>query len=367
MVIINSFRQLCAACLLICGLGSTTFAAWNIWQFSQTSAGSWLVSRSDVEITQALTEISAVLRTSKHVESQLVLELNSAPRDWVVINSLVEILRADDGRLPEDIQSAYDSAKQQDYSVSEYTFECAKCAWDESTCEGANLLICRLPVELTSVGDAQGVWDAGSAYLAGEEFDKVDASLSIVGLGATAMTIASLGSGSPVTVPAKVGVGSLKILRRSGKLPKWASDVLEGAAVNGVNWGKLVNTRSISLEALAQAVNRKAFQPAIDLSKGLGSALKHIGPAQSLIVLERATSLAEFDALVSVARVYGEKTVGYLRTVGKKRLVRATLRFSDEAYGLFVGLVGMMGTLIASSLTGNLSYVRRRLRRKLRG
>ena len=363
MLIMNTFRRIASACLLLCVLASTTFTAWNVWAFSQSWVGSFLVERSEAELEKALAKLSQKFAEPDQILEQLVREFVSEPRNWLVIDSLMEILVDEKIDLPKDIQIKYDNARNTDRSLSDQTISCAKCAWDQTACDATNLLACRLPIELTPIGDAQGVWNAGSSYVAGENFDKVDASLSAVGLGATTLTVLTVGAGSVATVPVKVGAGVLKILRRAGKLPKWMLKILKDAAGTGVNWQKFSKARS--LEELNLAINKRALRPVKELSNGLGGMFMNVGPTQTVYLVEQAKKASIFRGLVASSRVYGKKTAGYMKLIGSNRLVRATLKFSDELYGLVLGILGVVTSLIVSLLTGTFGYLSRRLLLKL--
>jgi hypothetical protein len=342
---------------------SLAFTTWNIVQFSRSWSGSLLIDLSEAELSRALARLAVNGTSSGQIEKKLAEALDAVPRDWVVIDSLEEIASTRGDSLSPQLAQKLETARAEDHSLQQQALSCAKCAWDVALCDGLDILTCRLPIELTSVGDLQGVWQAGDAYIRGEEIDKVDATLSVVGLGATAMTVASLGAGSPATLPVKVGASTIKLVRNAGKLPLWMQRELLTAATKGINWKMLSQVRSIG--GLKMAISGPALQPAIDSAKHVGSTLSQAGPAQTVYILENTSNALELRKIASVSKTYKNQTVGYLKVVGKSKLVRATMRYSDEVYGMVVGLIGVVTSLALSFVTGGLNVARRRLRRVL--
>jgi len=75
------------------------------------------------------------------------------------------------------------------------TSACGACAIDVTACETFSQIgVCAVPFELTPAGDVNALRRAGVAYVSGEDVDRLDVGLAILGLGATGAVLASGGS-----------------------------------------------------------------------------------------------------------------------------------------------------------------------------
>jgi hypothetical protein len=74
--------------------------------------------------------------------------------------------------------------------------------------------------------------------------------------------------------------------------------------------------------------------------------------------LKNSKDLAEFMRISSVADVLEDQTVGSFAVLGKSRVLRATLRLSDEVIWLVIGVFGMASSLlfIMSSAVANMCW-----------
>ncbi|MGQ0677128.1 MAG: hypothetical protein ACT4N4_13720 [Rhodospirillales bacterium] len=89
--------------------------------------------------------------------------------------------------------------------------------------------ICTLAADFTPLGDMRDIAIQGARGLEGRDYDAVVLGLSVAGLGATALTYASAGTGAP----AKAGVSVLKGVRRTGALNPRLWLALERAGAGG--------------------------------------------------------------------------------------------------------------------------------------
>ena len=290
----------------------------------------------------------------KAIDSELAIE----PRNWVVINSLLEIAANREVPLSEAIQEGLENADASDHSFLNTTKECVKCAWDTSSCQLSKAMACGLTVNMTPIGDIAGIARAGTDYWQGEDIDEVDAALSIVGLGATAMSLSS--GGTSLTV--KAGASLLKFAHLSGNIPAPITRVLRTAAREGIDWAGLRAVRGV--DDLKSVMRIDALTPAVNASSSIGQIVSKSSVAQGLYLLRISENVSELGSISRVAVAWKTETAGFIRLVGKNRIVRASVRLADEIYALVVGLVGLLISIFWTiiSLAGN--RVARRMSRR---
>ncbi|MGB8814209.1 MAG: hypothetical protein WCC57_13610, partial [Paracoccaceae bacterium] len=88
-------------------------------------------------------------------------------------------------------------------------------------------------------------------------------------------------------------------------------------------------------------------------------------PTQALHLLRYVDDGTDARRLANAADALKSRTIGRMEILGKHRLLRATLRWSDEVYALMAGIAGLIAgvtSLIASLVH---SIVIRTLRRRI--
>lgn len=331
----------------------------NSWQLTTSTGGRIFIERSQSELQERLVKFAADNSDQAALEEAIGSELATEPRNWVVINSLLEIIENREVPLSGGIQEDLENADASDHSFFNTTKECVRCAWDTSTCQLSKAMACGLTVNMTPIGDVAGIARAGTDYWQGEDIDEIDAALSIVGLGATAMSIGS--GGTSLTV--KVGAGLLKFAHLSGNIPAPITRVLRNAAREGIDWAGLRAVRGV--DDLKSVIRMNALTPAVNASSSIGEIVTRSSVAQGLYLLRVSESVSELRSISRVAEVWGNESAGFLRLVGKNRVVRASLRLADEVYALAVGLVGLLVSLFWTMISLAGGRAARRINRQL--
>jgi hypothetical protein len=137
---------------------------------------------------------------------------------------------ADHAALPfsENLRSKLADAVAYDLSWAGRLKRCARGVFEGAMTTMASA-VCTLAADFTPLGDVRDIAIQGARWIGGSDYDRAILGLSALGLGATALTYASIGTAAP----AKAGVSVLKGARRSGALhPRlWLS--LEKAGAGG--------------------------------------------------------------------------------------------------------------------------------------
>ncbi|WP_051201579.1 hypothetical protein [Paracoccus aminophilus] len=343
--------------LAVVALGFLAFSAHGLWQISTSLGGRWLIERTGSELSAAMTRATLGDAPQPRLEAALSEELANDPRDWIVINSLTEIATAQGITLSPELQTRITETYDADHSILHTAGSCARCAWNSASCELNTAMICGIAVNLTPIGDIAGISRAGIAYASGEEVDQIDATLSVVGLGATGLALAS--GGSSLTV--KAGAGFLKFAHLAGKIPVGLTRILRRAAAEGIDWAALPAVRGIS--DLRGVVRMDALRPAVDLASATGEMVARTGPRQGLYLLGKTDDLNDLRKMARASDALGEQTAGYLKLAGKSKFLRLTLRVTHEAFQVLAGLVGWLAALVSAQISHLLARTNRRLRR----
>lgn len=312
-----------AARITLALLAAATLAAglWRAAEIARSPGLRLVTERSAAEIRAATDRMIAREATPERLAARLDQRLAESPRNWIALDGLTEVAAercaaAGCDPWPPALAGRLEAARAEDFAPLAQVEDCAACAWDPAACRLDNVAICQLPVALTVLGDLAGIARAGAAYAGGEAVDGIDLGLSVAGLGATALAVASGGASLPV----KLGASTARLARQMN----------------------LVSPRLIArggdLVPLAASLS--------DLGRMRAAA----GTAGALHLLRFADDAGEVSRLSRAAEALGPRTAGRLEVLGKARLLRATLRISAlgwQLIGAAVAIAVALATLAA--------------------
>ena len=309
------------------------------------------------QIVAATDRMLAQAATPDTLAAHIANRLAETPRNWLALDALTDLAieRAID--LPPDLLEAVRTAREDDHGYYAQATSCATCAYDPAQCTLDQVMICQAPIALTPIGDIAGVVRAGVAYASNQDVDQIDLALSVVGLGATAAVLASGGTSGVV----KAGASLAKLARKMGRLSPRLIEIAADAVRTGVNWAALPGLRSV--DDLTAAIRTEAFLPLTHTLTDLDRLRAATDATTALHLLPMVDTAADARRLATAAEALGPKLVGRAEVLGKARLFRATLRWSETAWALAAGLIGTL--LSAAAMLGALlqSAAIKRLRR----
>lgn len=339
-------------------LVSSAILTINTVSLFDSTGGRLLVQKTLAEMEASLHTLAAEHITYNGLQAELTKQLLEDDRDWILIESLESIAESQGYVLSETLTTALDAARDEDFAWRRKAADCVQCAVDTRNCNLSVAMACGLVVELTPLGDITELARAGISFGNGEEIDKVDLGLSIVGLGATALTIASGGS----SLSLKAGAGFMKFAYLAGRIPGPIMRSLNNAATKGIEWHKLSSVRS--LDDLTNIVRIDKIRPMVDAVTALGTTVSKTNPRQGIYLLENSDNLVDFKRISAASQVLRDKTAGYLTLIGKSRVLRATLKLADEVYwliGSFIAILWSIAQLFSSLFV---QFIKRRGRRQ---
>ena len=319
-----------AARITLALLAAATLAAglWRAAEIARSPAFHMLAERSAAEIRAATDRMIAHEATPERLAARLGQRLAESPRNWIALDGLTEVAAERCAATPCDpwppaLAARLAAARAADFGPLARVEDCAACAWDPAACRLDNVAICQLPVALTVLGDLAGIARAGVAYAGGEAVDGIDLGLSVAGLGATALAVASGGTSLPV----KLGAGTARLARQ-------------------------MNLVSPRLAAEGTAALRRAARADIAASlSDLGRMRAAADTAGALHLIRFADDAGELRRLSRTAEALGPRTAGRLEVLGKARLLRATLRISALGWQL-IGTAFAITVALASLAAG---------------
>lgn len=309
------------------------------------------------EIVAATDRALAQEATPEALAARIAARLDADPRDWVVIDALADLAGERGIPLPDELVDRLQSLRAEDSGMIATAQACGACVMDTAACTICLVLMCRAPVDLTVVGDVAGIANAGTAYASGGEVDDIDLALSVVGLGATVVVVATGGSSLAV----KAGAGLARIARNMGRLSDGLTDLARTAVRDGVDWAALPAVRSSG--DLTTVIRADALAPLASVLADLTRLQSASGTARALHLLPLVNDANSARRLANAAEALaGPRLVARAELLGTARLMRATVRLSDAALGFSASLVSLL-TLIALAIAGAIkSAVLRRLR-----
>lgn len=328
-----------------------TFAA-SIWTLAQSPFAAPYRDRTEAELNIALERALEPRMTSGRLAGRIGEALEAGEVDEAA--ALARMAGARGIPLPEQTQIALQEADD----ASGGAAACLACAWDPANCaDFSQVAACNLPAELTPLGDLNAIRRGVQDWLAGDEVDRIDLSLGIVGLSATAAILVTAGSSASI----KAGATGLRVARRAGALTPALGDEVASLAARAIDWDALGSV------ALRRGSAETLLTPSAGRLAGMAADVGRIGartdPGDTLALLRHADTPDELASVARVAEAAGPETRGVFAVLGKARVIRATKRLTDMA----LLAIGLLAALAAQVLALALWMLRRWLRRVDRG
>lgn len=343
----KAFLRKAFAVLLVASSAAT---AWSIWEISREPILADAIQVKRAKLGAVLDRMMAEHVSQSTVEQRLHDLLSAEQRNWVAIDGVVAVAKERDFQLSPTLLADKQNLRSQDRGVIAGTRRCAACIWDAADCDLSAVLFCRV-TDLTPVGDLVGIAREGGRYATGAEVDAVDLTLSAVGLAATTAAVFSGGTAYSV----KIGASVAKTARRMGKLSNKLTTTFTDAA-KSIDWKRMNSVRS--KEELLRVMKTPRVAEASRTVGDMGSIYDRLGLARGLHVIQHIDSASDARHLQRATEALGaDKVVGRLELLGKGRIVRASMRYSDEVWflvsavtGFLVALVGLFWSALSSAL-----------------
>lgn len=302
------------------------------WVMTQSPFAAPIVQNSAAQIearlTRAMTrEVDLAWLLPRFQEAILA-------QDLMQLELLTDIASDHDVPLPGAMREEIDALEAAANGFVARTTACGACAIDITSCRTLTQIgACALPFELTPAGDVNAMRRAGVAYVAGEDVDRLDLGLALVGLGATGAVLAT--GGSSYTI--KAGTSLLRLARRMGTLTTALSARLTGLLGDVVRWDRMGDLAALRIGP-ADMVNSAKLSELADLGGSLRRVADNTSVAEAVSLLRHVDSAEDAGRLARVSDAVGPKTRSAFEVLGKTRVFRATVRLSNLAISAALAL-----------------------------
>ncbi len=222
-------------------------------------------------------------------------------------------------------------------------YDCAACAVNIESCASlSQIATCALPFEMTVAGDANALRRQAQAAMAGEEVDKIETGLALVGIGATVAVLVTGGTSYAV----KAGASFLRVARRMKAITPAFGRVLADAADLPVNWEAVI--RGAPLREITDLTKLARLAR---LTEHLGTIRANTSTAEALVLVRYVDTAEDAASLARLSAITGRQTRATMEVLGKARAFRALVRVTDLALatiGLVAAFVAQLGMLALS-------------------
>ena len=207
--------------------------------------------------------------------------------------------------------------------------------------------------DLTVIGDVRDIATEGGKWLAGQDYNELVVGLSMIGIAATGLTVATGGGGIVV----KAGVSIMKAAKRAGRLTKEFGEVLLRMTRDAVNMPALREAlRATDLTDLtrtqrvltdyARGVRGAEIFPVLTR---IGDMNKAVGPAETIRIMKFVKNGENLEDVALMTERFGTKTRGIIELTGKaslrafKTAFRAIEFIAKYVIWLALWLAGLFG------------------------
>jgi len=355
------FRLAASRILLLILLASLALSGQSLATIARSPGIAPFVDRGADSIDAAMERALAKEATPERIEALLRTQLAEEDRNWLAIRAIEGVADERGLVMPADLTDSLAAAWDEDSGFWASAGGCLACAYDPAECTLSAELLCQAPMVATPLGDITGLAKEGLAYTTGAEVDEINLALSLVGLGATALVVATGGTSATV----KIGASVARLARRMGLVSPRLGALASDALRRGVDWARVPSVRGA--DDLGRVLRPGHFAPLVAIAGDLGRTSRTLGTTEALHLLRYVDDAPDARRIANAAEAMGPKTVGRMEVLGKSRFLRATVRLSNLTLQLFAGIIGLLlslASLLGSSLS---SFALRGLRRAARG
>jgi hypothetical protein len=182
----------------------------------------------------------------------------------------------------------------------------------------------------------------GRRFASGQGVDHVIRGSSAVGIAVTAVTYASLGTGTP----ARVGLSLVKAARKTGRISARMAEsigrtlrsVVDGAALRKAIDGASAANPATTVRAVREAVKIEKADDLFRLTRNVGEVQAKAGTRAALDGLKISDSPREMARVAKLAEKQGGKTRAVLKFLGRGAIALTVAAFDLSLWVLWAAL-----------------------------
>jgi hypothetical protein len=339
-----------------------------VWPHAR-EAGAILAAQDDPPALSEL-QVNSALRNSQNLMAGQI-EAALAAHDSGLASSFVDLAKAKNVALPDDLLQRVNEAVEEEGSASHFARRFAT-GLVTGNADDVGSLSGTVAGDLFVFGDIRDVVREGKHLVMGEDTDRLILGLATAGLAVTAATYISVGGVAPVRAGLTLVKDARKVGRLGEGLTEWAgrsarevvdTSMLQEAVASG-SMARPVQTVS----AVTAAFRAEKAGALVRLAKDVGRISEKAGARGALDTLKIAEGPEDVARAARLAESGGGKTRAILKLLGRGALLLAAGAFdlSLWVFGALFALFSLLASIKATTERMTQSWIDRGKRRRLR-
>ena len=342
-----------------------------VWPHARV-AGAMLVAQDDPAQLSDIKVDSALRNGGDIVAGQIQAALDA--HDTGLAQSFVDLAKAKNIALPENLLSRVDQAVTEDGSASHFVRRFAS-GLVTGNADDAGSLSGTVAGDLFVFGDIRDVVREGKHLIMGQDTDRLVLGLATAGLAVTAATYVTVGGAAPVRAGLTLVKDARKVGRLGEGLTEWAGrsarDMVDAPMLEEAVASSATTSPGKTVRAIRAAFNAEKAGALVRMAKDVGRVSEKAGARGALDTLKIAEGPEDVARAARLAEKSGGKTRALIKMLGRGALLLTTGAF-DLLLWVFGALFTLFSLLVSiKSTTERLTQKwidhgkRRRLRRQL--
>jgi hypothetical protein len=357
--------------LALAAVTASSAALAAVWPHARAATAMLAAQDDPAELSDL--QVSSALRNSQNmVASQIESAL--AAHDTGLASSFVDLAKAKNIALPEDLLQRVDQAVAEDSSASHFAKRFAS-GLVTGNADDAGSLSGTVAGDLFVFGDIRDVVREGKHLVMGEDTDRLVLGLAATGLAVTAATYVSVGGVAPVRAGLTLVKDARKVGRLGEGLTEWAGrsarEIVDGPMLEDAVATSATTSPGQTVRAIRAAFNAEKAGALVRMAKDVGRISEKAGARGALDTLKIAEGPEDVARAARLAESSGGKTRALIKLLGRSALLltAGALDLSLWVFGALFALFSLLASIKAMTERLTQSWIdhgkRRRLRRQL--
>jgi hypothetical protein len=342
-----------------------------VWPHAR-EAGAILAAQDDpAELSDI--EVNSALRNSRNIVVRQIEEALAA-HDAGLAESFVELAKANNVPLPDELEQRVSEAAREESSASHFAKRFAT-GLVTGNADDAGSLSGTVAGDLFVFGDIRDIVRESKHLVMGEDTDRLVLGLATAGLAVTAATYVSVGGVAPLRAGLTLVKDARKVGRLGEGLTEWAGrsvrETVDTPMLQNAVASSAVTRPGQTISAIAAAFRAEKAGALVRLAKDVGRVSEKAGARGALDTLKIAEGPEDVARAARLAEKSGGKTRAILKLLGRGALLLAAGAFdlSLWIFGALFALFSLLASIKATTERLTQSFIdhgkRRRLRKQL--
>src|SRR5580704_9454604 len=342
-----------------------------VWPHAR-EAGAILAAQDDPAELSDL-QVNSALRNNQNIVAGQI-EAALAAHDTGLASSFVDLAKAKDISLPEDLVQRVNEAIAEDSTTSHFVRRFAT-GLVTGNADDAGSLSGTVAGDLFVFGDIRDVVRESKHLVMGEDTDRLVLGLATAGLAVTAATYISVGGVAPLRAGLTLVKDARKVGRLGEGLTEWAGrsarEVVDTSVLQEAVSSAAVTRPTKTVSAITAAFRAEKAGGLVRLAKDVGRVSEKAGARGALDTLRIAEGPEDVARAARLAESRGGQTRAILKVLGRGALLLAAGAFNLSwwVFGALFALFSLLASIKATTERVTQSFIDhgkcRRLRRQL--